>query len=82
MQDWGFYMPTQIRFGWGRFNEIRQVVDELNGKRAFLVTGKDFPKQSDAVERALQILGPWRSRRSVRASRICAALSVEPAPSV
>jgi len=56
MQDWGFYMPTRIRFGWGRFNEIRQVVDELNGKRAFLVTGKDFPKQSDAVERALQKL--------------------------
>ena len=56
MQDWGFYMPTRIRFGWGRFNEVRQVVDELNGKRAFLVTGKDFPKQSEAVERALQKL--------------------------
>jgi alcohol dehydrogenase len=56
MQDWGFYMPTRIRFGWGRFNEIRQVVDELNGKRAFLVTAKDFPKQSDTVERALQKL--------------------------
>ena len=45
MEDWKFYMPTQIRFGWGRFKEIRQVVDELNGKRVFLVTGKQFAKK-------------------------------------
>lgn len=56
MQAWGFYMPTRIRFGWGRFNEIRQVVDELNGKKAFVVTGKDFPNQSDALDRMLKHL--------------------------
>ena len=29
MEEWKFYMPTRIRFGWGRFQEIRQIVDEL-----------------------------------------------------
>ena len=56
MQDWGFYMPTRIRFGWGRLSEIRQVVGELNGKKIFLATGDGFPKQSDAFQRVLQLL--------------------------
>jgi alcohol dehydrogenase class IV len=51
MEDWKFYMPTQIRFGWGRFKEIRQVVDELNGKRVFLVTGKQSAKKFGLLER-------------------------------
>jgi alcohol dehydrogenase len=56
VQDWGFYMPTRIRFGWGRLSEIRQVVGELNGKKIFLATGDGFPKQSDAFQRVLQLL--------------------------
>lgn len=45
MEEWKFYMPTRIRFGWGRFQEIRQVVDELKGKRIFLVTSRNFAKR-------------------------------------
>ena len=56
MQDWGFYMPTRIRFGWGRLSEVRQVVAELNGRKVFLVTGEGFPKQSDAFERVVRLL--------------------------
>lgn len=51
MEEWKFYMPTKIRFGWGRFQEIRQVVDELKGKRIFLVTGKHFAKKYGMLER-------------------------------
>jgi alcohol dehydrogenase len=56
VQDWSFYMPTRIRFGWGRLSEIRQVVGELKGKKIFLATGDGFPKQSDAFQRVLQLL--------------------------
>lgn len=51
MQNWGFYMPTRIRFGCGQFEEIRQIVDELNGKRIFLVTGKRFAKKSGVLDK-------------------------------
>lgn len=51
MDNWGFYMPTRIRFGWGRFKEIRQIVDELNGERIFLVTGKRFAKESGMLDK-------------------------------
>jgi alcohol dehydrogenase len=51
MEEWKFYMPTKIRFGWGRFQEIRQVVDELNGKRIFLVTGQHFTKQYGVLDK-------------------------------
>ena len=51
MEEWKFYMPTRIRFGWGRFREIRQVVDELNGKRIFLVTGKQFAKKYGMLDK-------------------------------
>jgi alcohol dehydrogenase len=44
-------MPTRIRFGWGRFQEIRQVVDELNGKRIFLVTGRRFAKEHGVLDK-------------------------------
>jgi len=51
VENWGFYMPTRIRFGWGRFQEIRQIVDELNGKRIFLVTGKRFARESGILDK-------------------------------
>ncbi len=51
MEDWKFYMPTRIRFGWGRFKEIREVVDELKGKRIFLVTGKQFVKATGVLDK-------------------------------
>jgi alcohol dehydrogenase len=49
-QDFKFYMPTRIRFGWGSFREIRQIVDELKGKRIFLVTGRNFAKRHGVLD--------------------------------
>ena len=51
MEDWKFYMPTRIRFGWGRFQEIRQVVDELKGKKIFLVTSRHFAKKYGILDK-------------------------------
>jgi alcohol dehydrogenase class IV len=51
MEEWKFYMPTRIRFGWGRFQEIRQVVDELKGKRIFLVTSRNFAKKYGILDK-------------------------------
>jgi alcohol dehydrogenase class IV len=50
-EDFKFYMPTRIRFGWGSFHEIRQVVDELKGKRIFLVTGRNFAKKYGLLDK-------------------------------
>jgi alcohol dehydrogenase class IV len=51
MEGWNFYMPTRIRFGWGRFQEIRQIVDELKGKKIFLVTGRNFAKKYGILDK-------------------------------
>ena len=51
MEAWKFYMPTRIRFGWGRFQEIREVVDELKGTRIFLVTGRSFARNYGILDR-------------------------------
>ena len=56
MEEWKFYMPTRIRFGWGRFKEIPQVVEELNGKRILLVTGKRFAKTSGVLDKLSEYL--------------------------
>jgi len=56
MEEWKFYMPTRIRFGWGRFKEIREVVDELHGRRVFLVTGKQFAKKHGMLEKLTDFL--------------------------
>jgi alcohol dehydrogenase class IV len=56
VEDWKFYMPTKIRFGWGRFQEIRQVVDELKGKKIFLVTSKHFAKKYGILDRLSNFL--------------------------
>jgi len=51
VENWNFYMPTRIRFGWGRFQEISQIVDELNGRKIFLVTGKNFAEKYGVLDR-------------------------------
>jgi alcohol dehydrogenase len=51
VENWNFYMPTRIRFGWGSFQEIRQIVDELKGKRIFLVTGSTFAKKHGLLDK-------------------------------
>jgi len=51
VDNWNFYMPTRIRFGWGSFQEIRQIVDELKGKRIFLVTGSTFAKKHGLLDK-------------------------------
>jgi alcohol dehydrogenase YqhD (iron-dependent ADH family) len=56
MEDRKFYMPTRIRFGWGRFQEIRQVVDELKGKKIFLVTSKHFARKYGILDRLSDFL--------------------------
>jgi alcohol dehydrogenase len=49
-------MPTRIRFGWGRFSELRQVVDELGGRRLFLVAARRAPWVAGLLDRAAQAL--------------------------
>jgi alcohol dehydrogenase len=56
VEEWKFYMPTRIRFGWGRFKEIPQVVEELNGKRILLVTGRRFAKTSGVLDKLSEYL--------------------------
>lgn len=51
MEGWKFYMPTKIHFGWGRFQEIRQVVDELKGRKIFLVTSRHFAKKYGILDK-------------------------------
>jgi alcohol dehydrogenase class IV len=55
-EDFKFYMPTRIRFGWSSFHEIRQVVDELKGERIFLVTGRNFAKKHGVLDRLTDYL--------------------------
>jgi len=38
MQNFNYFQPTEIRFGWGRIDEIVEVVAKY-GKRCLLVTG-------------------------------------------
>ena len=38
MQNFNYYQPTEIRFGWGRLDEVAEVVAKC-GKRCLLVTG-------------------------------------------
>ena len=42
MKNFNFYLPTNIRYGWGRVNEIGKSVSRL-GKKCLLVTVKPFP---------------------------------------
>jgi len=56
VEEWKFYMPTRIRFGWGRFKEIRQVVDELKGKKIFLVTSRHFAKKYGFLDKLADYL--------------------------
>jgi alcohol dehydrogenase class IV len=56
LENWNFYMPTRIRFGWGRFKEIREVVEELKGKKVFLVAGKRFAKTSGVLDNLSEYL--------------------------
>jgi alcohol dehydrogenase len=49
-------MPTRIRFGWGRFQEIRQIVDDLKGKKIFLVTSKHFAKKYGLLDKLTDYL--------------------------
>ncbi len=42
MKNFNYYLPTSIRYGWGRVNEIGKVTSRL-GKRCLLVTVKSFP---------------------------------------
>ena len=51
MTNWGFYMPTRVHFGWGQLEQITQIVNDLDGKKTFVVTGKRSAKESGTLER-------------------------------
>lgn len=51
MENWGFYMPTRIHFGWGQLEQITQIVSDLGGKKIFLVTGRRSAKELGTLDR-------------------------------
>jgi len=51
MNNWGFYMPTRIHFGWGELEQISQIVNGFNAKKIFLVTGKRSAKESGTLDK-------------------------------
>jgi alcohol dehydrogenase class IV len=51
MKNFNYYQPTEIRFGWGRFMEIPEVVTKY-GKRCLLVTESASSPLSDVYDQA------------------------------
>ncbi len=58
MSQWNFHLPTQVRFGPGRLEEIKDVVQGLGGKRVFLVTGRRAAKATGLLDRTARLLSP------------------------
>jgi alcohol dehydrogenase class IV len=56
MSEFTFYMPTQVRFGWGRIAEIGEAAQGLGGSKVFLVTGKSSASKSGALDKISQAL--------------------------
>jgi alcohol dehydrogenase class IV len=50
MRNFNYYQPTQIKFGWGRVNEIGRTVAR-NGKKCLLVTVTPFPALQPLFEK-------------------------------
>jgi alcohol dehydrogenase len=60
MENWNYFMPTRIRFGWGCIGEIKELVESLGGGSVFLVTGKRSARQSGVIDRICESLGPQK----------------------
>lgn len=56
MENWQFYVPTQIEYGWGRIKQIETTVNLLNGQHIFFVTGKGFSIQSGLLGKITALL--------------------------
>jgi len=54
MKNFNFYLPTSIRYGWGRVNEIGKVTSRL-GKKCLLVTVKPFPAMKPLFEKVITL---------------------------
>ncbi|MFX1314602.1 MAG: iron-containing alcohol dehydrogenase [Promethearchaeota archaeon] len=54
MRQFNFYNPTRIIFGWGRLNEIGNVV-KRNGKRCLLVTVKPVAPMKPLFEKVINL---------------------------
>jgi alcohol dehydrogenase YqhD (iron-dependent ADH family) len=50
MENWDFFFPTRVSFGWGRLAEIGDGVKSLGGTRVFLVSGKSSARMSGALD--------------------------------
>jgi len=54
MKNFNYYLPTSIRYGWGRVNEIGKVTSRL-GKKCLLVTVKPFPAMKPLFEKVITL---------------------------
>jgi alcohol dehydrogenase len=54
MREFNFYNPTRIRFGWGRVDEIGNVV-KRNGKKCLLVTVKPSSTLKPLFEKVIKL---------------------------
>ncbi len=54
MKNFNYYLPTSIRYGWGRVNEIGKVTSRL-GKKCLLVTVKSFPAMKPLFEKVITL---------------------------
>ena len=51
-----YYIPTQIHFGHNSLNDLRSIVNGYDTKKIFLITGKNFVKESGLQDRVLNLL--------------------------
>ena len=56
MKKFKYYQPTEIRFGWGRVDEVGEAVAQ-HGKRCLIVTGEVFHRVSPAFKKITSSLG-------------------------
>ncbi|HDZ19191.1 MAG TPA: iron-containing alcohol dehydrogenase, partial [archaeon] len=54
MKNFNFNLPTSIRYGWGRVNEIGKVTARY-GKKCLLVTVKSFPAMKSLFEKVIKL---------------------------
>ncbi|MHA1372730.1 MAG: iron-containing alcohol dehydrogenase [Promethearchaeota archaeon] len=50
MNNFNFNLPTSVRYGWGRVNEIGKIASSI-GKNCLLVTVKSFPAMETLFEK-------------------------------
>ena len=54
MKKFNFNLPTSIRYGWGRVNEIGKVTARY-GKKCLLVTVKSFPAMKSLFDKVIKL---------------------------